>query len=144
MSHLEEKERELTIKSWCREIGLDRDEAMLLVDVCLEESEEIPDLKKKQWLLQSLEDIYIREAYPDKRVQRLCLVAKKLYIKLSDMKNEDVGYIMENITDAKESISGVGGMLDSFWIENEIEGIKDKVIQNVCRARHLAFLQMRV
>lgn len=145
MSHLEEKERKLTIRDLEGEIlNLTRDESMLLADICLEEREEVQDLEKKQWLLETLEEIYIRQAHLDERIRRLCLIAKDLYIKLSDMEDSDVVYIMKKIINAKGFIGGVGGLLDCFWQENEIKGINDTVIQNICRARHLAYLQVPI
>lgn len=144
LSYSEEKERKLTIKDWYKDMGINRDEFMLLVDICLEEREEVQDLEKKQRLLNSLEQIYIRETHTDERVKKLCLIAKELYIRLLAMEGSDVVYIMKRIINAKEFIDGIGGLLDSFWQENEVTGIDDSVIQNVCRARHLAYLQISV
>lgn len=91
-----------------------------------------------------MEEIYIREVHPDERVKKLCAIAKEVYIRLSDMEDRDVLYIMEKVINGKELIGGVGGLLDSFWQKNEVIGIDDTVIQSVSRARHLSYLQVSI
>ncbi|NMM61172.1 hypothetical protein HBE96_00325 [Clostridium sp. P21] len=150
MSHLE-KEREFTIRDWDKEIiRLTKDEMLFLIDITVEwdyislaeKGEKVEDSVKLE-LLDALESIYIHSTHADKRIARLCEIAKNLYIKLLDISYKDVLFVIKEIINIKGFITKFG-VLDYFWQENEVTQIKNELIETVSRTRHLKLLKLSI